>query len=160
VAAPVETAMPSLPAALGLFDAPPESVTGSVDHTAPAGRKAALRGGGEWAVAVSSLPRARKAVLQGGKWKVVSGVGTRDVLDAARAAPLPLPPLKQWQFAMGQFGSAALVGLVGVQLVSFYLPPIDSATGERLLPVTFVSQGTIWGVFNVVSMTAAVCRLW
>jgi hypothetical protein len=104
----------------------------------------------------------RKVVLHDGEWKVVvtSSRTRAGVLGAAAASPMPLSPLQKWQFAMGQFGSAALVGLVGVQLVSFYLPPIDAATGQRLLPVTFVSQGTIWGVFNVVSMTAAVCRLW
>lgn len=109
-----------------------------------------------------NLGPTHKAVLRNGDWKVVmtNARTLADVLGAATASPLPLSSVQKWQFALGQFGSAALVGLVGVQLVSFYLPPIDSATGERLLPVTFVSQGTIWGVFNVVSMTAAVCRLW
>lgn len=100
----------------------------------------------------------RKAVMHAGHWRIVVAVnGTRDeCVGAARSAPARLPLIKQWQFAVGQFGAAALVGLVGVQLVSFYLPPVDSETGKAVLPIVYVSQHAIYGVFNVVSITAAV----
>eukprot|EP00967_Tisochrysis_lutea_P158146 scaffold322527_cov33-Tisochrysis_lutea.AAC.6 len=120
---------------------PPVSLSLSLDRPSsqplPANKRAVLHAG-----LCQPLPATKRAVLHAGHWKVViprSGARA-DVLRAADATPAPLSPLNQWQFACGQFGSAALVGLVGVQLVSFYLPPIDAATGERLLPTTFVSQ--------------------
>mmetsp|Transcript_62263 Transcript_62263/g.181891 ORF Transcript_62263/g.181891 Transcript_62263/m.181891 type:complete len:573 (-) Transcript_62263:13-1731(-) len=73
--------------------------------------------------------------------------------------PERLPLGKQWMYAIGQMGWGSLTGLVGLQLVYFYLPPVDTQTGEPKFPV-YITQAKIFYVLNVITILATTGRLW
>jgi len=70
-----------------------------------------------------------------------------------------LPIGKQWLYAMGQLGWSSLTGMVGLQLVYFYLPPKDADSGKPIFPI-HVSQEPILIVLNVITLLATGGRLW
>ena len=70
-----------------------------------------------------------------------------------------LPLKKQLLYAVGQLGWSALSGLVGLQLVYFYLPPDDPDTDEPVIPI-HVTQNTFGYIFNVITLLASAGRLW
>ena len=57
-------------------------------------------------------------------------------------------------YAIGQLGWSTAVNLIGLQLVYFYIPPANS--GIKL----FIPQITFLVVLNIISILAAVGRLW
>ena len=73
--------------------------------------------------------------------------------------PERLPLKKQLLYAVGQLGWSALSGLVGLQLVYFYLPPDDPDTGEPVIPVR-ITQRSFGYIFNVITLLASAGRLW
>eukprot|EP00929_Paragymnodinium_shiwhaense_P008293 TRINITY_DN112243_c0_g1_i1.p1 TRINITY_DN112243_c0_g1~~TRINITY_DN112243_c0_g1_i1.p1 ORF type:complete len:604 (-),score=90.67 TRINITY_DN112243_c0_g1_i1:178-1989(-) len=80
--------------------------------------------------------------------------------EAPRERELESLPLgKQWLYAIGQLGWSVLSGLVGLQLVYFYLPPKDSETGRPVFPV-HVTQKPFFAIFNIITLLATAGRLW
>ena len=70
-----------------------------------------------------------------------------------------LPLRLQWAYAIGQLGWSALSGLIGVQLVYFYLPPNKQDSDEPVIPI-YVTQQTFLYIFNVITLIASAGRLW
>lgn len=69
-----------------------------------------------------------------------------------------LPLTKQWLYAIGQLGWSMLAGIMGLQLVYFYLPPKDEE-GNPIFPI-FVPQSKILVIFNIITFIAVAGRLW
>lgn len=101
---------------------------------------------------------------------------TSENVTADSAADRPpvetLPLSRQILYAVGQLGWSSLTGIMGLQLVYFYLPPQQCTcinTGPECachgsgdaesIPI-FVSQNSFGGVFNVITILATVGRLW
>jgi GPH family glycoside/pentoside/hexuronide:cation symporter len=64
-----------------------------------------------------------------------------------------LPLSKQLLYAFGMMGWSIMINLISVILVYFYIPPANSG-----LPI-MISQATIFGIFNLISIITASGRL-
>ena len=70
-----------------------------------------------------------------------------------------LPASRQFAYALGQLGWSSLSGLVSIQLVYFYIPPLDPVSGETVFPI-FVTQDSFAVILNVITLLATAGRLW
>ena len=80
-------------------------------------------------------------------------------LRAHRRGIERLPASRQFAYALGQLGWSSLSGLVSIQLVYFYIPPLDPASGETVFPI-FVTQDSFAVILNVITLLATAGRLW
>jgi len=78
---------------------------------------------------------------------------------ATQRVPESLTRSKQWCYAFGQLGWSTLTGLVGMQLVFFYVPPVDEETGRPIIPI-YVTQRPILVVLNIITLLATAGRIW
>ncbi len=65
-----------------------------------------------------------------------------------------LPLSKQIAYAIGQLGWSTLINIISLVLVYFYIPP-----KEANIPY-FITQAIFLGIFNAISILAAMGRLW
>lgn len=65
----------------------------------------------------------------------------------------PLSLRQGWIYAIGQLGWATMINVIGLQLVYFYIPTVDSG-----IPV-FISQATFLLVLNAVAILGAIGRV-
>jgi len=89
--------------------------------------------------------------------KVVAMPPSSDV--AEDRVPETLTLGKQWLYAIGQLGWSTLTGLVSMQLVFFYVPPVDVETGQPMIPI-YVTQRSIFVVLNIITLLATAGRIW